>query len=184
MANGRNPSSSKPNKRFVTAHPYAAIEHRVIDSPAFADLRPSSVVLLVILARQLTRDNNGHLQATWKYCKARGIGSENTLRDAIRDLISHGLIYRSRSRGPNRAWARYAVTWLPIKRREGLFLEAWLPEAWKTWEEKSTPKKLEGKTPRTCSLTAKKPPETDGSIPSESDDYELVPFKACVEEVV
>ena len=47
--------SSQPRKTSTT-HPYAAIEHRVIDSPAFADLTPSSVKLLLLLARQLTKD--------------------------------------------------------------------------------------------------------------------------------
>lgn len=80
-------------KATTTSHPYAAIEHRVIDSPAFADLKPSAQVLLMLLARQLTKDNNGHLQASFKWCSRFGIGSEHTLRSAIADLISHGFIY-------------------------------------------------------------------------------------------
>lgn len=86
-------------------HPYAAIEWRVIDSTAYADLTHSACRLLTLLARQLTRENNGHLQATFSWCKERGIGSEHTLRDAIADLIAHGFIYRTRSHGANRAWA-------------------------------------------------------------------------------
>lgn len=48
-----------------TKHPYAAIEHRVIDSPAYADLTHSACRLLSLLARQLTKENNGNLQATF-----------------------------------------------------------------------------------------------------------------------
>jgi DNA-binding GntR family transcriptional regulator len=92
--------SIRKNKSSLK-HPYAAIEHRVIDSPAFADLSHSSVRLMLIVVRQLTLTNNGQLQATWSYCKPSGFGSENTLRAAIAELISHGFIYRTRSRGPN-----------------------------------------------------------------------------------
>jgi len=80
--------------KTTTKHPYAAIEHRVIDSPAFADLRPSSVLLLLLMTRQLTKENNGHLHAAFKWCSKYGIGSEHTLRDAIAQLIAHSLIYR------------------------------------------------------------------------------------------
>jgi hypothetical protein len=130
-------------KRTGTKDPYAAIEHRVIDSPAFADLKPSAVLLLLLLARQLTKDNNGHLQAAFKWCQRFGIGSEHTLRDAIAALIAHGLIYRTRSHGANGAWARYAVTWLPIKQRDGLFLDSYKPSAWRDWPppEKKAPGK-------------------------------------------
>lgn len=134
--NGRKPT---------TKHPYAAIEHRVIDSPAFAALRPTAALLLLLITRQLTKDNNGHLQATFAWCKKYGIASEHTLQGAIAQLIAHGFIYRTRSHGANRAWAKYALTWLPIKKREGLFLDGYVHEAWKRWqpaiEKKATRKK-------------------------------------------
>jgi hypothetical protein len=116
-------------------HPYAAIEHRVMDSPAFADLSGAAVRVLLVIARQLSKDNNGQLQATYSYCRRYGIGSEHTLQGAIAELIAHGFIYRTRSHGANRAWARYAVTWLPIgKNREGLFLESFEACAWRHWQ--------------------------------------------------
>ena len=124
----------KKNKSSLK-HPYAAIEHRVIDSPAFADLSHSSVRLMLIMVRQLTLTNNGQLQATWSYSKPRGVGSENTLRVAIAELISHGFIYRTRSRGPNKLWAKYAVTWVSIVKKEGLFLDGFMPNAWQNWEK-------------------------------------------------
>lgn len=135
---------SKQRKLRPSTHPYAALEHRIIDSEACADLKPQAFRLLMIICRQLTAHdaNNGHLQATWSYSKKRGIGSENTLKAAIADLISHGFIYRTKSRGPNKQWARYAVTWKPIKEKKGLYLDGFQPDAWKDWEpEKSTPKK-------------------------------------------
>ncbi|WP_127811873.1 hypothetical protein [Bordetella bronchiseptica] len=158
MANGRNlinrKPASTPGKRLK--HPYAAIEHRVIDSPAYADLSFSAQALLLLLARQLTKDNNGQLQATYTYCARHGFGSEHTLRAAIGSLIAHGFIYRTRSHGANQAWARYAVTWLPIgKDREGLFLDGFLSCAWQRWTPSDTdPRK---KAPRkTCCINPAK----------------------------
>lgn len=165
----------RPKKSKKVTHPYAAIEHRVIDSLAFADLKPSSVALLLILARQLTKDNNGHLQATWSYCRKRGIGSENTLRAAISDLIEHGFICRTRSRGANKVAALYAVTWLTIKRKDGLYLNIFYKDGWKAWEEKNHPSKTEVTKHHLSVRTLCNPPEIDAVIPQESDDYELVP---------
>lgn len=166
--------------KTTTKHPYAAIEHRVIDSPAYENLSHSACRLLTLLARQLTKDNNGSLQATFGWCKARGIGSEHTLAAAIADLIAHGFIYRTRSSGANRVCARYAVTWLPIKNRDGLFLVGFKSCAWRDWEpptKKSTRQKVQDKTCRKCSDTAQLPAETAGSTPAKSAAYELVPCR-------
>ena len=130
-------------RQTSTKHPYAAIEHRVIDSPAFADLTPSAVKLLLLLARQLTKDNNGHLQATFSYMR-RFEFSENTLSRAIQELIAHGIIYRTRSGGYQQGAAQYAVTWLPIRNRQGLFLDGFKPCAWRDWQPEEAAKK---KTP-------------------------------------
>lgn len=123
------------------------------DSPAYADLSFSARVLLVLLTRQLTRDNNGHLQASFAWCKKFGFGSEHTLREAIADLITHGFIYRTRSHGANGAWARYAVTWLPITRRDELFLAGFGSCAWRSWQpdqKKTTPQKVLERSGRKC----------------------------------
>jgi hypothetical protein len=162
-----------------SAHPYAAIEHRVIDSPAYAELSHSSCRLLTLLARQLTRDNNGYLQASFAWCRGRGFGSEHTLRDAIADLIAHGFIYRTRSHGANGAWAMYAVTWLPIKKREGLFLDGFRSCAWRDWqptEKKTSRQKLPEYPGKKCSFKPEIPAETAGTPPAETAAYELVPI--------
>lgn len=173
----RGQSASKT----TTKHPYAAIEHRVIDSPAFADLKPTAQALLVLFARQLTKDNNGHLQASFKWCNRFGIGSEHTLRTAIAELIAHGFIYRTRSHGANGAWARYAVTWLPIKLRDGLFLSGFVSCAWRDWvptKKKSSPQKLLDSSGIKCSFTLEHPAETAGSRGAKTADYELIPCSA------
>ncbi len=141
----RRQSPRKPS----TKHPYAAIEHRVIDSDAFGDLGGSAVKVLLLLARQLTKTNNGHLQATFSYMNKHGISSEHTLKKAVDELIAHGLIYRTRSHGANKAWARYAVTWLPITDKDDLFLSGFQPNAWRDWRpsEKKAPRKKCGIDP-------------------------------------
>lgn len=161
-------------------HPYAAIEHRIIDSIAFSRLKSSAVRLLLLLARQLTKDNNGHLQATWSFCRRKGFGGENTLREAIRELMAYGLIYRTRSRGANKVPALYALTWLPIKNSKSLYLDGFLKDAWKLWEEKNHPSKNDVLKPQFLSFGAQKPSNFDVNRPSKSDDYELMPCTSLV----
>ena len=167
--------------KMSTKHPYAAIEHRVIDSPAFASLRPSSVLLLLLMARQLTRENNGHLHAAFKWCANFGIGSEHTLQNAIAQLIAHGFIYRTRSHGANGAWAKYAVTWLPVKNRNELFLSGFVLCAWRNWqptEKKTTRQKVQDQSSRKCSFTPEHPAESAGNRGAKSAGNELMPCSA------
>ncbi len=162
-------------RKTATKHPYVAIEHRVMDNPAFADLRPSSVRVLLAIARQLTKDNNGQLQATWSWCKRYGVGSDNTLTDAVADLIAHGFVYRTKSHGANGVWAKYAVTWLPIKKQEGLFLSGFKMFAWRDWqppEKKTSPQKLRADHRKKCGLRGEFPAETAGFLTAETADYE------------
>lgn len=174
--------SSQPRKTS-TKHPYAAIEHRVIDSPALADLTPSAVKLLLLLARQLTKDNNGHLQATFSYMR-RFQFSENTLSRAIQELIAHGMIYRARSGGYQQGAAQYAVTWLPIPNRQGLFLDGFKPCAWRDWQQEQPAKK---KTPhpklmdthrKNGEWTMPAPPKSEAGGPPKTEDNELMPCRA------
>lgn len=116
-----------------TKHPYAATEHRVIDSEAYADLTFSARSLLVLITRQLSRDNNGHLQAAYIYASRFGF-AKNTLSRALHELIEHGIIFRTRSGGYQQGAAQFAVTWLPIKHREGLCLQGFSPCAWRDWK--------------------------------------------------
>jgi len=160
-------------------HPYAAIEHRVIDSAAYADLTFSARALLILIARQLTKDNNGHLQATYSYMRRFGFKSEHTLCRAIKELIAHGLIYRSRSGGYQQGAAQYAVTWLTIKRREGLFLNNFKHCAWRDWvsnEKKSPPAKMQSTSCKNGMWTLPTPAKNAVGTPRKSADNELIPI--------
>lgn len=119
--------------------PYAAIPHRVVDSDAFADLAPSSVQVLLLLTRQLTKENNGLLQATRTWLSDRGVGSNHTIQRALADLISHGFIFRTKSGSYGNGAARYAVTWLSLtKSRDGLTHVEWFKScAWREWNQAS-----------------------------------------------
>lgn len=178
MANDRHEAANRGQQRKATTkHPFIAIEHRIFDSPAFVALKPNAKVALFALARQLRKDNNGYLQATASWLKRYGIGSEHTVKDAVAQLIAHGLIYRTRSHGANGQWATYALTWLPIPKKDGLFLVGFVPNAWRDWqvsEKKSTPQKVQENTGRKCSFTPGSPAETAGTHPAETADYESV----------
>lgn len=169
----RRGQSSQP--RATTKHPFIAIEHRIFDSPAFADLKPNAKVVLFSIARQSKRDNNGQLQATFSWCKRFGLGSEHTLKDSIGQLISHGFIYRTRSHGANGQWACYALTWLPITKKDGLFLAGFVPNAWRDWQssnKKTSPQKVQESTGRKCSFTPESPAESAGTLPAKTAEYE------------
>ena len=175
----RGQSASKT----TTKHPYAAIEHRVIDSQAFVAMTFSARSLLLELARQLTKDNNGHLQATFSYMGRHGF-SENTLSRAIAELIKHGMIYRTRSGGYQQGAAKYAVTWLPVRNKQGLFLDGFKPCAWRDWQPEATPRK---KTPpsklmdthrKNGEWTMPIPPKFEAGCPPKNEDNELMPCTA------
>ena len=166
-----------------TKHPYAATEHRVIDSLAYADLSFSARALLVIITRQLSKNNNGRLMATYSYMHKFGFDSEHTISRAIKELIAHGMIYRARSGGYQQGAAQYAVTWLSITSKEGLFLAGFVPYAWRDWkpEEKNLPPaKMQGThgkngirtTPPTAKSAARHPPK--------SADTEYVPIEGSL----
>ena len=136
--------AAKPGKTSIR-HPYCAIDHRVIDSPAFAALTYSARSVLTLLTRQLTKDNNGHLQATFKYMRVHGIDSERTLSRGIKELIAHGFVYRTRVGGYQKGASQYAVTWLSITKRNDIFLDGFTPCAWREWtptDKKIPPAKI------------------------------------------
>ncbi len=160
-------------------HPYAAIEHRVIDSDAYADLTFSARSLLVLITRQLNKDNNGRLQATYSYLKRFGFTSEHTLSRAIGELIAHGMIYRTRSGGYQQGAAQYAVTWLPIcKMREGLYLDGFKACAWRDWqpdEKKIPPQKMQETNCKKGILTGTPTAKNAVIRHAKNADIELMP---------
>lgn len=93
-----------------------ALPWAVIDSPAYASLSVHAKALLVEVARQYVRDNNGRLLLSRAYMETRGWKSADMLTKAKRELIEGGFIHETvKGHRPNKAsW--YAVTWQTLDR--------------------------------------------------------------------
>lgn len=158
-----------------TKHPYAAIEHRVIDSPAYAALTFSARALLVQIARQLTKTNNGHLQATYSYMQRFGF-SVNTLSRATHELITHGFIYKTKSGGFHQGAAQFAITWLTVSNTNGIFMQGFKACAWRDWQpeqKKPRPPKVRAHSLKNGELTPPTVPKIETIPPPKSEHNEL-----------
>lgn len=95
---------------------FVALPWSVLDSPAFKALSHTARSLLLELARQFVRDNNGRLLASRAYLKKRGWASAGVIDRAKHELIEAGLIFETvKGHRPNKAsW--YAVTWRTLDR--------------------------------------------------------------------
>ena len=172
-------SQRKPS----TKHPYAALEHRVIDSPAYRALTYSARSLLTMLTRQLTKDNNGHLQATFKYLKEYGFDSERTIGRGIKELIAHGFVCRTRLGGYQQGPSLYAVTWLSITRKENVFLNGFVSCAWRDWnpaDKKTPPAKIPSITGKNVVLSLSPQDKNAADRQDKNADYELIPHREIV----
>jgi hypothetical protein len=91
----------------------------VIDSHAFKSLSHPAKALLIELARQYVRDNNGRLLASSAYLAKRGWRSRDVITRAKAELIEAKLIYQTvQGHRPNKAsW--YALTWYTLDRLPG-----------------------------------------------------------------
>ena len=115
MANKRNPkaASGRDQGGFV------ALPWSVMDCPAYEALSYPAKALLLELARQFVRDNNGKLLASRAHLKGRGWTSADVIDRAKRELLNGGFIHETvRGHRPNKAsW--YAITWQTLDRHNG-----------------------------------------------------------------
>lgn len=178
------------NKPFKHKDLFAAIDHHVIDSPAFAELKGESVRLLLIIARQYDGRNNGHLQATLSYTKDRGISSKQTLKRAIADLISHGFIYRTRSHGfeaGKNTHSRYAITWRKLSdNTKGLFPHGFKMRAWQNWpfDENSEVPKVSHSRYQKCTFIPPNGTKSEPFLGTKSEPYEELAINRGYSEVM
>lgn len=70
MANGRNGRRKRDTGRV--GGPFVAMPWHVLDSPAYVGLSHPARSLLMEMARQFVRDNNGRLLASRAYLAERG----------------------------------------------------------------------------------------------------------------
>jgi hypothetical protein len=118
MANARNP---KRRGYAIDRDPggFIALPWAVIDCPAYARLSHPAKALLLEVARQFVKDNNGRLLISRAYMATRGWKSSDTITNAKRQLLDGGFIYETvMGHRPNKAsW--YAVTWLGLDKLPG-----------------------------------------------------------------
>jgi hypothetical protein len=117
MANGRNKTSKGDSGR--DAGGFVALPWSVLDCPAYARLSHPARSLLMEIARQFMKDNNGRLLASGAYLRTREWKSADVITRAKRELIAAGFIFETvMGQRPNKAsW--YAVTWQRLDRLKG-----------------------------------------------------------------
>lgn len=131
--------SEKPPK-YSKQHPIAALEKRVMDSEAHADLTFSARAVLMLLCRNLDRGMNGHIQLSETQAAQHGI-NRKTLRRAFHELIAHQLIVMTWRGGKVQGQCnKYALTWIPVKIRHGIHADHFKLDAWREWKKTACPK--------------------------------------------
>jgi hypothetical protein len=117
MANGRNKASKGDSGR--DAGGFVALPWAVLDCPAYARLSLAARSLLLEIARQFVKDNNGRLLASGAYLLKRGWKSADVITRAKRELLAAGFIFETvMGHRPNKAsW--YAVTWQRLDKLKG-----------------------------------------------------------------
>jgi hypothetical protein len=118
MANGRGGGKGKPGSGR-DAGGFVALPWSVLDCPAYARLGHPARSLLLEVARQYVRNNNGRLLASMAHLAKRGWNSNAVLTRAKRELLEAGFIYETvKGHRPNRAsW--YAITWQTLDQLQG-----------------------------------------------------------------
>lgn len=105
-----------------------ALPYRLLVHPAFDNLTPKAIAVLIKLARGYNGRNNGDLSCTADMlAKGRAMDAK-TLASALDELLEAGLIVRTREyrKGRERGMARcalYAITWAAIDECPGKELE-------------------------------------------------------------
>lgn len=117
MANARNKGSKGDSGR--DAGGFVALPWTVLDCPAYAALSYPAKSLLIEVARQFVRDNNGRMLLSTAYLKTRGWFSAGAIQKAKQELIQTGFIFETvKGQRPNKAsW--YAVTWRALDKLKG-----------------------------------------------------------------
>lgn len=118
MANGRNPKR-KGHDTGRDAGGFVALPWTVMDCPAYARLSHPAKALLLEVARQFVRDNNGRMLLSRVYMASRGWKSNDTINKAKGELLAAGFIFQTvQGHRPNKAsW--YAVTWRALDKMQG-----------------------------------------------------------------
>jgi hypothetical protein len=111
--------TGKSNPVDRDAGGFVALPWSVIDSKAYRGLSMHARAVLLEVARQFVRDNNGRLLLSMNYMRKRGWNSASMLAKAKKELIDSGLIFETvKGHRPNKAsW--YAITWHGLEKLKG-----------------------------------------------------------------
>ena len=117
MANGRNKACKGDSGRDSGG--FIALPWSVLDCPAYGRLSMHARALLLEVARQFVRDNNGRMLLSRAYMATRGWKSMDMLNKCKTELLEAGFIFQTvQGHRPNRAsW--YAVTWRVLDKLPG-----------------------------------------------------------------
>lgn len=117
MANGRSKGYKGDSGRDGGG--FVALPWSVLDCAAYGRLSMHARALLLEVARQFVRDNNGRLLLSRAHMEQRGWKSVDMLTKAKRELLEGGFIFETViGHRPNKAsW--YAVTWRTLDRHPG-----------------------------------------------------------------
>lgn len=111
MGRPRGKSGNK-SPRFVR------LRHDLLDNYDFINLNYTAKSLLIDVLRQFNGSNNGDFCITLSVMKRRGWTSNDTLRNAAKELIKANLLILTRQGGRN-SCNLYGVTWEPINECKG-----------------------------------------------------------------
>jgi hypothetical protein len=124
---------------------FVALPCVVLDCPNYLNLSHPARSLLLEIARQYNRDNNGRLLASRAHLLNRGWTSNDTITRALKELLAAKLIHQTvMGHRPNKAsW--YALTWRTLDRHPGYDHGA--VESFVRGAYKNTPLKNDDATP-------------------------------------
>lgn len=109
MSNSRHKGIKGDSGRIAGG--FVALPWAVLDSLAYARLSHPAKALLIEVARQYVRDNNGRLLLSSAYLSKRGFKSRDVISRGKKELLEAGFIHETvTGHRPNKAsW--YAITW-------------------------------------------------------------------------
>jgi hypothetical protein len=121
-ASGEKQKSAKSGKLGFR---FTALPHMLIHSAEYRALGFAARALLIDMAAQYTRRNNGKLVCCMKYLKPLGWVSNDTIFRALKELKTSGLLIQTRQgmMPPMSQPAWFALGWLGLDVTDGLDID-------------------------------------------------------------
>ncbi len=110
---------SKGHDTSRDSGPFVALPWQVLDCPGYLGLSHPAKSLLLDIARQFVRDNNGRLLASRAHLRKRGWKSVDTISRALKELVNAGFVHQTVAGCFPKTASWYAVTWRTLDRLPG-----------------------------------------------------------------